>query len=144
MIWRWIVQCWRWACTSKSSLSVIYNWGFLLGRRKHVILIFSKSNSDIKVAAVFLASQWIYWYDNMIWNWIVKCWRWLYSRTNASLGKISIWGFYWRGGSMSYWNSQKETRALMKLMCCSLTMVILIWENKMEIDQEVLKMIMQS
>ena len=84
-----------------------------------------------------VASQWLYWYEKMIWKWIVKCWRWSY-RTNSIVGGISNWVFYWRGGSMSYWNSQKVTQISMKLLCHSLTMVILIWENDTKTDWEVL------
>ena len=56
-----------------------------------------------------LASQWLYWYDKMIWTWIVQYWRWSY-RTTSIVGRISNWYFYWRGGSISYWNSHKVTQ----------------------------------
>ena len=45
---------------------------------------------------------------------------------------------------MSYCNSQKVTQISMKLLCCNLTMVILIFEKDMKLICTVLKMIMHS
>jgi len=45
-------------------------------------------------------------------------------RVESSLGGISNWRFYWGGGSMSCWNTQKVSQISMKLLCYSLTMVI--------------------
>ena len=90
-----------------------------------------------------IASQWLYWSEKMISKRIFKRWRWSY-RTNSTLGGFSIWCFYWRGGSMSYWHSQKVTQISMKLLYRSLTMAILIWVNDMKMDWEVLKMTMHT
>jgi len=90
-----------------------------------------------------VASQRLYWYEKMIWKYIIQCWRW---SCTAKYGLSSIYnrGFYWWGGSMSYWNSQKVTQIWMELMCCRLTMVIMIWENDMKMNCQVLKMIIQD
>jgi len=78
-----------------------------------------------------LFSQWFHQREKTIWKWFVQYGTRSY-RVESSLSWIYNSGFYWGGGSMSYWHNQKVSQIAMKLLWYSLTMVILIWENSMK------------
>ena len=138
MIWKWIVKCWRWSYRTNYIVGGISNWVFYLGGGS-MSYWNSQKVTQISMKLIYCSfAMFIYWYERC-----AQCWRWSCT-ANSILSGIVDWGFYWGWRSMSYWNSQKVRQMSRKLLCCSLSMIILIWVYDLKMDRTVLKMIIQG